>query len=123
MHGTEASWVKYGADLQERQLVAGTPAPNSPGFGDDPDPAILFDGATGERTEIPMPPADQTGYYIGVRDAILGRSPLPVSPESAIAVMAVLETTFASGREGKLLTPPLTDEERNAYEARECGPR
>jgi predicted dehydrogenase len=123
IHGTQASWVKYGADLQEKQLVAGTPAPNSRGFGDDPDPAILFDGATGERSEIPMPPADQTGYYIGVRDAILGRSPLPVSPESAIAVMAVLETTFASGREGKLLTPPLTEEERNAYEARERGPR
>lgn len=119
MHGTQASWAKYGADLQERQLVAGTPAPNSPGFGDDPDPGILFDGATGERTEIPMPPADQTGYYIGMRDAILGLTPVPVSPESAIAVMAILETTFASGREGKLLTLPLTEEERNAYEARE----
>jgi predicted dehydrogenase len=119
IHGTQASWVKYGADLQERQLVAGTPAPNSPGFGDDPDPAILFDGATGERTEFAMPPADQTGYYIGVRDAILGRSPLPVSPESAIAVMAVLETTFASGKEGRVLPLPLTEAERSAYQERE----
>ena len=123
IHGTQASWAKYGADLQERQLVAGTPAPNSPGFGDDPDPGILFDGATGERTEIPMPHSDQTGYYIGVRDAILGRSPLPVSPESAIAVMAVLETSFVSGREGKLLPVPLTDEEIDAYKASERRPR
>lgn len=122
IHGTQASWVKYGADLQEKQLVAGAPAPGSPGFGDDPDPGILFDGATGERTETPMPPADQTGYYIGIRDAILGHAPLPVSPESAIAVMAVLETTFASGAQDKLLPIPLTTEERAAYQERESVP-
>ena len=71
LHGTRASWAKYGADLQEKQLVEGI-LPGTNDFGEDPDPGILFDGATGERTEIPMPPADQIGYYIGVRDAILG---------------------------------------------------
>jgi predicted dehydrogenase len=119
LHGTKASWAKYGLDPQEKQLVEGRPAPGTKGFGDDPDPGILFDGATGERKEIPVPPADQIGYYTGVRDAILGIAAVPVSPESAIAVMAVLETTFASGEQGKLLPLPLTAEERRAYEQRE----
>lgn len=119
LHGTKASWAKYGPDLQEKQLVEGIIAPGTKGFGDDPDPGILFDGATGERTEIPVPPADQIGYYTGMRDAILGRAPVPVSPESAIAVMAILETTFASSEQGRVLRIPLTPEEREAYRKRE----
>jgi predicted dehydrogenase len=119
LHGTKASWAKYGPDLQEKQLVEGIIAPGTKGFGDDPDPGILFDGATGERTEIPVPPADQIGYYTGMRDAILGRAPVPVSPESAIAVMAILETTFASGEQGRILPIPLTPEEQEAYRKRE----
>jgi predicted dehydrogenase len=116
LHGTQASWAKYGLDPQEKQLVEGVPAPGTKGFGDDPDPGILFDGATGERKKIPVPPADQIGYYTGVRDAILGSAAVPVSPESAIAVMAVLETTFASGDQGRVLPIPLTLEERQAFE-------
>ncbi|MEG9437239.1 oxidoreductase [Edaphobacter sp. HDX4] len=119
LHGTRGSWAKYGLDVQEKQLIEGTLLPGTKGFGDDPDPGILFDGASGTRTEIPVPPADQIGYYIGVRDAIRGDVPLPVSPESAIAVMAVLETTFASSEQGRILPLPLTAEERRAYEERE----
>ncbi|WP_035359199.1 oxidoreductase [Edaphobacter aggregans] len=123
MHGTHASWAKHGPDLQEQQLVEGIIAPGTPGFGDDHDPGILMDGETGDRTAIPVPPADQVGYYRGVRDAILGRAPLPVSPESAIAVMAVLETSFASGQKGVLLRLPLREDERIAFQAKEPGVR
>jgi predicted dehydrogenase len=119
LHGTRATWAKYGIDQQEKQLVEGAILPGTPGFGDDPDPGILFDGTTGQRTEIPVPHADQIGYYIGVREAIRGNAPLPVSPESAIAVMAVLETTFHSGKEGRTLSLPLSAEERHAYKTRE----
>lgn len=118
LHGTRATWAKYGADVQEKQLVEGM-VPGTQGFGNDPDPGILFEGATGQRTEIPVPPADQIDYYIGMRDAILGRGPVPVSPESAIAVMALLETTVASGKQGKVLPLPLTQQERQAYQERE----
>lgn len=121
LHGTIASWAKYGADVQEKQLVEGV-LPGTKGFGDDSDPGVLFNGATGERTEIPVPAADQIGYYIGIRDAILGKGSVPVSPESAIAVMAVLETTYASAAEGKVLPLPLTEEERAAYQKREPAP-
>ena len=120
MHGTRASWAKYGPDHQEQQLVEGH-TPGTPGFGDDSDPGILIEGATGQRTEIPVPHADQIGYYIGVRDAILGCAPLPVSPESAIAVMAILETSFASGEQARTLPLPLTNDERQAFEEKEPG--
>ncbi|QNI35369.1 oxidoreductase [Edaphobacter albus] len=120
IHGTQATWAKYGTDVQEKQLVEGI-VPGTRGFGDDPDPGILFDGATGQRTEIPVPHADQIGYYIRMRDAILGHGPLPVSPESAIAVMALLETSFASGKQGKVLPLLLTEAERQAYQEQESN--
>src|SRR5215469_17774721 len=62
LHGTRANWVKYGADVQERQLMAGM-GPESIGFGVDPDPGILIDGATGLRTEVPAPIGDQSLFY------------------------------------------------------------
>ncbi len=114
LHGTRASWTKHGADVQERQLIAGI-RPTAPGFGVDPDPGILYDGATGEQTEIPAPVANQTAYYTGIREALLGRQPNPVTPEQAVAVMAILETSFESGAQGKVLPLQLTDRERSAF--------
>ncbi|HMH15690.1 MAG TPA: oxidoreductase [Edaphobacter sp.] len=102
MHGTRASWVKRGADVQEKQLVAGM-RPDAAGFGVDPDPGILYDGATGEQTEIPAPVGNESAYYAGIREAILGLQPNPVPPEQALAVMAVLEKSFESGAKGQVL--------------------
>ena len=69
LHGTLGSWAKFGPDVQERQLVAGM-LPGSPGFGDDPDPGIFYEGATGKQTKIPAPAADQSEYYVGIREAL-----------------------------------------------------
>ncbi|CAN5582688.1 oxidoreductase [soil metagenome] len=116
LHGTRASWAKYGIDPQEAQLVAGM-LPTDPAFGIDPDPGILFDGATGQRTEIPVPSGNQLGYYLGIRDAILASQPAPIPAATAVAVMAILETTFKSGAEGRTLPVPLTAEERAHWTA------
>ena len=91
LHGTRASWVKYGADTQERQFMAGM-LPDATGFGYDPDPGILYQGATGERTEVPSPVGNQRMFYVGIRDAILGEQPAPIPAKDAVAVMAILET-------------------------------
>jgi predicted dehydrogenase len=114
LHGTLGSWAKFGADVQERQLVAGV-LPGSPGFGDDPDPGILYEGATGMQTKIPAPAANQADYYYGIREALWGRQPNPVSPEQACAVMSILETSFQSGTVGQTLPLQLTDTERAAF--------
>jgi len=102
IHGTRASWAKRSADVQEKQLVAGL-RPDSLGFGVDPDPGILYDGATGNQTEIPVPVGNESAYYTGIREAVFGRQPNPVPPEQALAVMAVLERSFEAGAEGKVL--------------------
>jgi predicted dehydrogenase len=114
LHGTQGSWAKYGGDVQEKQLVAGV-APVASGFGDDPDPGILYDGATGERTTIPAPAANQLGYYVGIREAIWGRQPNPVPAEQALAVMTVLEASFESGARGQVVPLQFTDLERSAW--------
>jgi predicted dehydrogenase len=115
LHGTRASWAKFGGDLQEAQMMAGM-LPDAPGFGVDPDPGIVYDGATGTQTRVPAPVGDQRPYYAGVRDAILAGKPAPISGEHGVAVMAILEASFASGAEGKTLPIPLTAEEKARWE-------
>jgi predicted dehydrogenase len=114
LHGTRASWAKYGADTQEKQLMAGM-IPGTPGFGYDPNPGILYDGATGQQTETPSPVGNQQMYYVGIRDAILGKQPAPIPARDAIAVMAILETSFQSGALGQVLPLSLTPEERAEF--------
>jgi predicted dehydrogenase len=110
LHGTRASWAKFGGDLQEAQLIAGM-LPTDEGFGVDPDPGILYDGATGEKTKIPAPAGDQRVYYAGVRDAILNGTAAPISGQHGLAVMAVLEACFTSGATGQVQPIPLATED------------
>ena len=116
LHGTRASWAKFGGDVQEAQLMAGM-MPWEPGFGVDPDPGIVYDGASGEKTEVLVPVGDQRPYYAGVRDAILEGRPAPIPGEHGVAVMAILEASFASGAEGRVLSIRLTAEERGRWGA------
>jgi predicted dehydrogenase len=116
LHGTLGSWAKFGADVQEKQLAAGV-RPGSPGFGDDPDPGILYEGATGKQTKIPAPATNQAEYYVGIREALWGRQPNPVPPEQASAVMSILDTSFQSGARGRVLPLDLTNKERAAFTA------
>jgi predicted dehydrogenase len=110
LHGTNASWVKFGADVQEPQLVAGM-LPNDPAFGIDPNPGTLIHGGTGAREEIAAPKGDQRQYYLDIRDAIQNQRAPIITAKDAIAVMAILETSFNSGAEGRVLPLPLTAEE------------
>jgi predicted dehydrogenase len=110
VHGTRASWLKYGADVQETQLKEGM-MPGSPGFGYDPDPGILYDGETGRRTEIAAPVGNQQMYYVQIRDAILEGRQASIPAIDAVAVMAVLETTFRSAEQGRVLPLPMSSSE------------
>jgi predicted dehydrogenase len=111
LHGTRGSWAKFGADVQEQQLKGGM-APLDPRFGYDPNPGVIYDGATGSQTEVPSPAGNQREYYVGIRDAIFGKCPVPVPVKYAIAGMAILETSFVSSATGRVLPLPLTSDER-----------
>lgn len=110
LHGTRASWVKFGADVQEQQLVSGM-LPNDPTFGVDPQPGIVINGQTGSRTEIAAPQGNQRMYYVDIRDAIRNQQSPTITAKDAVAVMAILEASFKSGAEGRVLPLPLTQEE------------
>ena len=115
LHGTRGSWAKFGADVQERQLMSGM-LPDDPAFDHDPNPGIVYDGITGTQTEVPSPAGNQRGYYAGIRDSILGKCPVPVPVTNAVAGMAILETSFESGARGQELPLPLTADERAVWE-------
>jgi predicted dehydrogenase len=103
-HGTQASFVCHGLDVQEAQLKAGQ-TPGCAGWGDDPQPVFVTDGRTTPRSAEPMPRVrgDWRRYYAGVRDAIAGSGANPVPPAEARRVMAVLDCATTSAREGRTL--------------------
>ena len=114
VHGEQASVVKQKPDIQEDQLRAGL-LPGSPGWGLDPDDAVLYEGATDETRTLKAARGDQRGYYVALREALLRRAPNPVPPEQGATVMAIIEAAFRSDAEGRRVIPDLTKEERAAW--------
>jgi predicted dehydrogenase len=114
VHGRDGSWIKYGVDAQEQQLVAALTPGGSVAPG-EPELAVMVDGASGTRTSAPVPSGDYPEFYRRVRDAIDGAGGNPVPPEQAVAVAAVVETAIRSSAEGRALTVPLTESERLGF--------
>jgi len=106
IHGTHGSYVKYGLDPQENALKRGE-TPGGPAWGKEPPEAWgtltqVEDDKITERT-ISTEAGDYCGYYENVRDAILGKAALAVTPQAALNVMRVLELAQQSSRERRVL--------------------
>ncbi len=114
VHGDRASVVKQKPDIQEDQLKAGV-VPGSRDWGLDPDDATLYDGVSGDSRVIKATGGDQRGYYVALREALLGRAPNPVPPEQGATVMAIIEAALRAEQEGRRVIPDLTKEERSAW--------
>lgn len=97
VHGARASWLKSGLDVQEDQLKTGHTVGGA-GWGVDPRPATVVDGATGERSRVACPSGDYPAYYAAVAAALTGQGDNPVPPEQALDVMEVLEAGIESDR-------------------------
>jgi predicted dehydrogenase len=110
VHGPAGSWIKYGLDVQEAELLAAL-GPEGAGPVHDGEHATLVDGASGTQTETPIPRGDYRQFYLRLRDAINGQGRNPVPPEQAVPVMAVVEAAIRSAAEGRALALPLTEEE------------
>jgi predicted dehydrogenase len=117
LHGDRASVVKQKPDIQEDQLRAGV-VPGAPDWGLDPDDAVLYEGVTGDTRVLMTARGDQRGYYVALREALLGRAPNPVPPEQGATVMAIIEAGLRSDTEGRRVVPDLTKEERAAWDMR-----
>jgi predicted dehydrogenase len=117
VHGRDASWIKNGVDAQERLMVAAL-TPGNAGAPGEAESAVLVDGATGTRQQMPLPHGDYPEFYRRVRDAIDGVGSNPVPPEQAVAVAATIEAAIRSSAEGRAFTVPLTDTERLEFSRR-----
>ncbi|QYF86817.1 oxidoreductase [Brevundimonas sp. PAMC22021] len=100
VQGTRAAFLSHGLDPQEEQLKA-TGGAGGAGWGVDPQPGEIIDGATGAREPAPGVPGDYRRYYDGIAAALLEGAPNPVPPDEAVAVMAVLETARISAEQGR----------------------
>jgi len=97
VHGTKGSFIKYGLDPQEAALKTGR-TPDEPNW--DAEPPELYGQLTtpGETRTIPTIPSSFTHYYENIRDAILGRAQLAVTPDQALDVMHGLELAVTSSQ-------------------------
>jgi predicted dehydrogenase len=108
LFGTQGSFVKQTFAPQEMNLRRGFIPVDKPwGYEPEENWGILTvpAGDSLERRRIPSATCDYRDYYSNVRDAILGRAALAVTPEYALDVMRMLELARESSR--KRCTIPL----------------
>ena len=88
VHGTAASFIKHGLDTQEPFLRAGG-RPGDEAYGGDPLPGklVLADGTS--HLVAPERGCYQH-YYSAMRDALLGKGPVPVTTGEGCSVMEIL---------------------------------
>jgi predicted dehydrogenase len=113
VHGDAGSWLKYGVDAQERQLIAAL-TPGSAAALPDDEVAVLV-GVSGTKREMPIPRGDYRQFYVQLEAAVRGDGRNPVPLDQALAVVAVVETAIRASAEGRSFTLPLTDAEILAF--------
>ncbi len=103
VQGEKGSYVKYGLDPQEDRLKSGERLPQ-PDWGYDMRDGVLtlsHDGVLAEKSLLTIP-GNYPAYYAGVRDAINGLGPNPVTAEQAIRVMELIELGIESAQQQKI---------------------
>jgi scyllo-inositol 2-dehydrogenase (NADP+) len=102
VHGTKGSFIKYGVDPQEAALKSGG-TPGEPNW--DVEPPELYGTLTTPEGARPIRsiPSSYAYYYENVRDAILGKAQLAVTPARALDVMRGLELAVMSSRECRVV--------------------
>jgi scyllo-inositol 2-dehydrogenase (NADP+) len=96
LFGTAGSYVKQAFDRQEPKLRAGRipwEEPPTPAEQEENSGVLTLASADGTTTQRRVPPgdADFRSFYANVRDALLGRADLVVTPGHALNVMRILE--------------------------------
>ena len=100
VHGTKATFQKFGLDPQEEAMKAG-----------DIDAAVEAEANYGRLKGpdvdrvVPTLPGRWRGYYEQVARALLGGAPPPVTHAEMRRVMAVLDAALVSARTGESVRP------------------
>jgi predicted dehydrogenase len=110
--GTQGSFVKQAFDPQEMNLRRGLVPEGKPwGYEPEENWGVLTvpAGESFEQRRIPSAACDYRDYYANLRDAILGKATLAVTPEYALDVMRMLEQAKASSERRCTLPWPSTN--------------
>lgn len=107
LHGTLASFVKYGLDPQEAFLKGGGKASDAAFGAQDPanDGTLVF--GDGRSETIPTERGDYRRFYEGVARAIAGGAPPPVPAEDAVAGLKIIDLARRSAAEGRRIAVQL----------------
>jgi scyllo-inositol 2-dehydrogenase (NADP+) len=102
LRGTQGNYWKLGVDPQEAALNKVTRI-EDPAWGHEPaaDWGVLHVGINGGEVTQPVEPVpgDYRLYYAGVRDALLGKAPVPVAAVDAWRVARLLERAAESSEQ------------------------
>jgi predicted dehydrogenase len=104
VHGSGGSLIKRQLDPQEAQLIAGL-RPGELGWGVDPDPLEIHDGAGGV-TLRPAAMGCQQLYYAELGAALLAGTALPIPLDEAVAVQEIVEVALLSARQDRVVSLP-----------------
>ena len=100
--GDQATFTKYGLDVQEPQIKAGM-RPGEPGWGVEPESDAGVLGVNDDVETVPTEVGRYQEFYAQVRDALLGEKEFPVDPESAVDGLRVIEAAHRSGVERRVV--------------------
>jgi scyllo-inositol 2-dehydrogenase (NADP+) len=109
IHGTQGAYVKLTVDPQESNLRRGY-IPTDAAWGAEPEEnwgllTLSENGAFTQR-RVPSAACDYRDFYANLRDAILGKAELAVTPEWALDVMRLLELARQSSNERRTVSVP-----------------
>jgi predicted dehydrogenase len=103
VHGKQGSWVKWGLDLQENQLKNGLWPMNEQATESS---ELSLENANAPETVLTQAFAVQVGdygaYYAGIAANLLHGAANPVTADSAIKVMALMELATSSATENRV---------------------
>ena len=107
IHATRGSYCKHSFDPQEANLRRGH-IPQDQAWGAEPEEnwgvLTLHDGTNITERRIPSGMGDYRDFYANVRDAILGKAALAVTPQHALHVMRALELSRKSSEQGRTIS-------------------
>lgn len=113
LRGSKGNYWKYGLDPQEAALNLATRIEDGP-WGREPQAewgALHLDAGSGTVTR-PVEPVtgDYRSYYVGIRDALLGKGAVPVAPVDAWRVGRLLELAAESSQQRREIACDWTGE-------------
>lgn len=105
-HGTVGSFIKHKTDVQETDLQAHK-KPGGTDWGIEPESqnGFLHTEKDGKviKEHVPSLRGNYGDYYDEMYNAIRNNTPVPVTPESAMDVIKVIETAYKSNAERKVI--------------------